>query len=146
MSAWVWWIAGAVILGVIEIFTVDLIFGMISVAALVAGGISLFRLGLAWELVAFCVSAIALLVLVRPIAKRHLRVSTPQTRTGVAALVGKQAVVVERVDANSGRVKLDGEIWSARAYDPTQAIEPGSTVDVMEIDGATALVYGMGAP
>ena len=62
-------------------------------------------------------------------------------RTGTAALVGASAVVVERVDAHGGRVKIGGEIWSARTLDGEQVLEPGTNVQVAEIQGATALVY-----
>ena len=62
-------------------------------------------------------------------------------RTGAAALVGAPAVVVERVDVHGGRVKIGGEIWSARALDGDQVLEPGMNVQVAEIQGATALVY-----
>jgi membrane protein implicated in regulation of membrane protease activity len=77
--------------------------------------------------------------MLRPIARRHLR--TPAAlRTGTAALVGSPAVVLERVDRDGGQVKLGGEIWSARAYDQDDSFEPGARVEVMKIDGATALV------
>src|SRR5690349_13295358 len=90
-------------------------------------------------LVALAVS-VAMLLVVRPIALRHLR--TPHAiRTGVAALIGEQGLVLETVDARDGRVKVKGEIWSARAYDPTCTIEPGRSVEVVQIDGATAVVY-----
>jgi membrane protein implicated in regulation of membrane protease activity len=65
---------------------------------------------------------------------------TPETRTGVAALVGSRAVVIERVDGDGGRVKLAGEVWSARSYDGHAVLEPGQSVDVIQIEGATALV------
>ena len=72
-------------------------------------------------------------------ARRHLR--TPaRLRTGTAALVGARALVLERVDGNGGQVKIGGEVWSARAYDEDDVIEPGARVEVMQIDGATALV------
>lgn len=140
-----WWAIAAVLLGIVEVFTVILVFGMVAVAALVAAALAFFGLDVIWQVVAFVVSAVALLALVRPVARRHLR-APPAARTGVAALVGSTAVVVERVDAHSGRIKLAGEIWSARAYDATQVIEPGATVDVIEIQGATALVYGSYGP
>jgi membrane protein implicated in regulation of membrane protease activity len=89
------------------------------------------------------VASAALLGVVRPIARRHLR--TPlETRTGVAALVGRDALVIARVDAHSGQVKLGGEVWSARAFDDHDVIEPGERVQVAEIEGATALVYRSG--
>ena len=82
----------------------------------------------------------ALLGVVRPVAKRHLQTSFAM-RTGAAALVGTRGVVVERVDADGGLVKLGGELWTARPYDGLQVIDIGRPVDVIEIQGATALVF-----
>ena len=81
-----------------------------------------------------------MLFVVRPIAIRHLR--TPlAVRTGVAALIGERAVVTEQVDGHNGRIKLKGEVWSARTYDPSHVIVAGKHVEVVSIDGATAVVY-----
>ena len=84
--------------------------------------------------------SLASLALLRPIAVRHLRMPA-RLRTGTAALVGTKALVVERVDVHGGQVKIGGDVWSARAFDETQVIEPGARVDVVKIEGATALVY-----
>src|ERR1700757_3977622 len=75
-----------------------------------------------------------------PVARPHLRMP-PAIRTGTAALEGAPAVVLQRVDRDGGRVRIGGEEWSARAYMPDQVIEPGTHVEVMKIEGATALVY-----
>jgi membrane protein implicated in regulation of membrane protease activity len=89
--------------------------------------------------VVFIAASVASLAVLRPLARRHLR--TPaRLRTGTAALVGTPAVVVQRVDLNGGQVKIGGEIWSARAFDEDEVIEPGIRATVMKIDGATALV------
>jgi membrane protein implicated in regulation of membrane protease activity len=88
--------------------------------------------------------SVAMLGVVRPIAKRHLHQAISE-RTGVAALVGRRATVLERVDGNGGRVKLAGEVWSARSYDGS-VIEVGASVDVVEIQGATALVFAAEGP
>jgi membrane protein implicated in regulation of membrane protease activity len=87
----------------------------------------------------YIIASLGSLLVLRPVAKRHLRMP-PSIRTGTAALVGGPATVVERVDANGGCVKIGGEIWTARAYDEDDSFEPGTRVAVMEIDGATALV------
>ena len=74
-----------------------------------------------------------------PYTGLHLR--TPaRIRTGTAALVGTRAEVIERVDGRGGQVKIGGEIWSARTYDEDEVIETGKRVEVMKIDGVTALV------
>jgi membrane protein implicated in regulation of membrane protease activity len=95
--------------------------------------------GVAIGFIAFAVVSVALIAVVRPIALRHSR-ARPALATGIDALRGRQAVVLERVDGGGGRIKLAGEIWSARSLDADQAYEVGHQVDVVEIDGATAVV------
>jgi len=99
-----------------------------------------FHLDLALQLAAFVVAAGAGLGFIRPIAIRHLK-QPPPLRTGTAALVGRSAIVLEEVTEHSGRVRIDGEEWSSRAYDDSLVIPVGTKVDVMQIKGATALVY-----
>ena len=93
------------------------------------------------DLAVFVVGSGASVGVLRPIARRHIRMPFAM-RTGAAALVGATAVVLEQVDLNGGRVKIGGEVWSARAFDESQVLEPGTRVQVAEIQGATALVYG----
>jgi membrane protein implicated in regulation of membrane protease activity len=143
-NEWTLWAGLALILGIIETTTLDLVFLMLAVGA--AGGAVVAALGapfLVQALAAIAVS-VAMLGVVRPIAKRHLHQAISE-RTGVAALVGRRATVLERVDGNGGRVKLAGEVWSARSYDGS-VIEVGASVDVVEIQGATALVFAAEGP
>ncbi|PRX97242.1 NfeD family protein [Allonocardiopsis opalescens] len=140
MPYWVIWLIAAGLLGIAEMFTLTLALGLIAIAALVAGIVGAVGVGFAGQVVAFVIAAAAGLLVVRPIAKRHIK-EPPVLRTGVAALVGRSAEVTEEVTGSSGRVRLAGEDWSARAYDETLVIPAGATVDVMEIDGATAVVY-----
>jgi membrane protein implicated in regulation of membrane protease activity len=137
---WALWLALAVVLGVVEVTTLDLTFLMLSAGAL--GGVAVALLGgpVILQVVVALVLALAMLGVVRPVALRHLRTPTA-TRTGVAALVGSGAVAIERVDAHGGLIKLKGEVWSARTYDPSKVIEAGESVEVVQIDGATAVVY-----
>jgi membrane protein implicated in regulation of membrane protease activity len=136
------WIILAAILGVAEILTLTAALGLLAVAALVAAGVAALGLGVFGQLATFAVVAVAGLVLVRPLIQRQLRPRHgPQHRFGVAALVGRQARVVQEVTGHTGRVRIGGEEWSARAYDETLVIPAGATVDVIEIEGATALVY-----
>jgi len=139
VDEWVWWMVAAGLLAVGEIFTLSFFLGPISVAAVTAAIVALVGGGLAVQWLVFIAVSLASLAVLRPIARRHLR--TPaQIRTGTAALVGGTAVVVERVDRDGGQVKLAGEIWTARAYDEDEVYEPGARVEVLKIDGATALV------
>ncbi|HSP73645.1 MAG TPA: NfeD family protein [Gaiellaceae bacterium] len=140
MPDWVIWLIVAAALAVGEVATLGLVLGFVAVGAVIAAAVAVFTESVAAEIIAFIVGAVALLGLLRPVAARHLR--TPHAlRTGAAALVGARALVLERVDAQGGRVKIGGEVWSARSFDETQVIEPGATVEVFKIEGATALVY-----
>jgi membrane protein implicated in regulation of membrane protease activity len=139
MDDWVWWMIAAGVLAVGEIATLGFFLGPIAVAAVAAAIVALVGGGLALQWLVFIAVSLASLLVLRPIARRHLR--TPaQLRTGTAALVGAQAVVLERVDRDGGQVKLAGEVWTARTYDEDATFEPGERVEVMKIDGATALV------
>jgi membrane protein implicated in regulation of membrane protease activity len=140
MDAVVWVIVAAV-LGVAEIVTLTAALGLLAVAALAAALAAALGLGLFAQLATFAAVAVAGLVVVRPLVARRLRPRPGQQRFGVAALVGRQAHVVQEVTGKHGRVRIGGEEWSARSYDETLVIPPGATVDVIEIEGATALVY-----
>ncbi len=133
------WVLLAVILAVGEVMSLSLFLAPFAVGALFGAAADLAGAGDAVAVIVFLVSSGLLFGFVRPIARRHMR--TPaQLRTGTAALVGKTALVTERIDANAGAVKLEGEVWTARPYDTDEVIETGSRVHVVEIQGATALV------
>jgi membrane protein implicated in regulation of membrane protease activity len=141
MDDWVLWILLAVVLAAGEIMSPSFFLAPFAVGALLGGLADVVGAGAVGAMIVFLVSSGLLLGFARPIARRHLR--TPaQLRTGTAALIGRTAIVTERVenDANSGAVKLDGEVWTARAYDDDDIIEAGRRVHVVEIKGATALV------
>ena len=140
MDSWIVWLIVAAVLCVAELLTTTLAFGLIAVAAVAAAVVGAFHLSFALQLVAFAVAAGAGLVFVRPIAIKHIK-QPPALRTGVAALVGRSAIVLEEVTEHSGRVRIDGEEWSSRPYDESLVIPVGTKVDVMQIKGAIALVY-----
>ncbi|MFF9122287.1 NfeD family protein [Streptomyces sp. NPDC014889] len=139
IDAWVWWLVGAAALGIPLVVTAMPEFGMFAVGAVVAAVVAGFGFGVVVQVLAFVVVSVALIAVVRPIAARHRR-QRPELATGVDALKGKQAVVLERVDGTGGRIKLAGEIWSARSLDTDHAYEAGEQVDVVDIEGATAVV------
>ncbi len=138
---WLLWLIASGLLAVGEIATLAFILGPVALAALATAGVAALGVGMVVQLAVFIVASLASLAIVRPIAQRHLR--TPaKIRTGTAALVGESAVVLERVDQLGGRIKLGGEIWSARALDGAGTFDPGAHVHVVEIAGATAIVMG----
>jgi membrane protein implicated in regulation of membrane protease activity len=140
MPDWVIWSIAAAALAVGEIATPGLFFlGPVALAAVAAAIVAAAGVAVEIQVAVFVVASIASLAFLRPIARRHLK--TPgKLRTGTAALIGQRALVVQRVDSQHGQVRIGGEVWTARPYDDDDVFEPGERVDVMKIDGATALV------
>jgi membrane protein implicated in regulation of membrane protease activity len=145
VPAWLIWIIGAAALASAEALSLDFVLVMCAggaAAGAIAAGLGASATA---QVATALVVGVGLLLFVRPVAKRHL---TPDSRThlsGSAGLVGLDAVVLTAVDSRSGRVKLRGGEWSARSFDHTQHIPPGAVVRVMQIDGATAVVWDPGA-
>jgi membrane protein implicated in regulation of membrane protease activity len=141
MEEWLLWLILAVIFGVGEIATLGFFLAPFAGGAAVAAVVSAAGVGFVGSLAVFLVISVVLLAALRPLARSHRRMP-PQIRTGTAALVGKSAMVLERI-ANSegvGCVRIDGEVWTARAYMEDETFEAGTRVQVVEIRGATALV------
>jgi membrane protein implicated in regulation of membrane protease activity len=141
VSAWVAWAIVAVLLALGEIFTPGLFFlGPIALAAL-AATVTAAVGGPVWlQIVVFGVGSFAAVGILRPIARAHL--TMPRAiRTGAAALEGAKGTVLQRVDGHGGRVKIGGEEWSARSYMPDESFDVGTEVEIVQIQGATALVY-----
>ena len=131
----------AVVLGIAEMFSLDLILLMLAAGALVGMVSALLGAGVAVSVIAAAVASVACLAAVRPPLVKRLH-SGPELSLGHGKLVGHQGIVTQRITGlEAGRVKLSGEIWSAKPYDETMAIEPGQTVEVLEIRGATAYVH-----
>jgi membrane protein implicated in regulation of membrane protease activity len=139
MDDWVIWLIVAAILGVGEMVTLGFFLGPFAIGALAAAVLSALGAGLAISLAAALVVSVVALTALRPIARSHRR-QPPRIRTGTQRLVGSSAVVLERTTGDGGVVKLEGEQWTARAYDSDEVFEPGQRVHVVQIKGATALV------
>jgi membrane protein implicated in regulation of membrane protease activity len=141
MPAWVLWLIGACVLGVGEMLTLGFFLAPFAAGALLATIVALLGAGSAAQWVTFLVASILALMVIRPIARSHRRMP-PQLRTGTRALIGKRAIVLERIanGEGAGCVKIEGEVWTARAYDEDDVYDVGERVEVVEIRGATALV------
>ena len=141
MDAWLVWLIAGVFAAVGEILTTGFFLAPFAVGAFGALIVALVGGGGALQGIVFTALTVASFALVRPIARRHMY-QPPQLRTGTAALIGRSAMVLETVDNDhaSGQVRIDGEVWTARAYDEDRVFEAGTKVQVMEIRGATALV------
>jgi membrane protein implicated in regulation of membrane protease activity len=134
------WLAVTLAAAVTEVVTLSLVFLMVAGGALVAAVVAATTGNAILSVVAFAVTTGLLLVAARPPLLRYTRRSTPGTPTGVAALVGRPAVVIAEVGPRTGQIKLAGEIWSARSAGPGPSFEIGAQVEVVRIDGATAVV------
>jgi membrane protein implicated in regulation of membrane protease activity len=140
MDTWIIWLIIAAVLGTVEIMTTTLAFGLVGIAALVAAGTGFVGGPAALQFGAFILASGVGLGIARPFALRHIR-HPPLLRTGTAALVGRTGYVLDEVTDHGGRVRIGGEEWSARPYDETLVIPVGTKVDVLQIEGASALVY-----
>jgi membrane protein implicated in regulation of membrane protease activity len=133
------WLGLAVVLAVVEVFSLDLVLLMFALGA-VGGSIAAgFGAPLWLAILIFAVVSVAFLSFVRPPIVHRLHAG-PTLTTGHAALVGRSAVVLEPVDKRNGRIQLAGEVWSARTADEHDMFETGTEVLVTRIDGATAVV------
>jgi membrane protein implicated in regulation of membrane protease activity len=139
LSDWLIWLIVAGVLVAAEVGTLTLALGMAATGALAAFAVALAGAPGWAQLVVFIVVTAGMLAFVRPVARRHM-VTPRALRTGTAALVGRTGTALDGVDHDGGRIRLAGEVWSARAWDEREVIPAGARVEVIEIDGATALV------
>jgi membrane protein implicated in regulation of membrane protease activity len=138
---WVLWILAACAFGVGEMLTTGFFLAPFAIGAVLAALVAAIGGGTVGSWLTFILSSLLILWVVRPIAREHMR-TPPRLRTGTAALIGRRAVVLERIANREGVgcVKVDGEVWTARAYEEDRVIEAGTPVEIVEIRGATALV------
>jgi membrane protein implicated in regulation of membrane protease activity len=142
MDVWIIWLVAACVLGIGEMHQGGFYLAPFAVGAVLATIVSLLGVGVGLSAVVFLASSGMVFGTLRPIAQRHRRLP-PSIRTGAAALVGRPALVLERIanEEGVGCVKIDGgEVWTARSYDEHEVIDAGEHVEVVEIRGATALV------
>jgi membrane protein implicated in regulation of membrane protease activity len=137
---WQTWLIVSLLLAGAEMTTLDLSLLMLAVGAGAGCVVAAVGFNVVFQVIVAAVVAVALLGLVRPNMVKRLHAG-PTLQNGPGALVGKSGLVLERVTAETGRVKLMGEVWSARTLEESATIEPGEKVGVAQIDGATAVVY-----
>ncbi|MEU6021260.1 NfeD family protein [Micromonospora sp. NPDC047134] len=139
----VFWIVLGVVLAVAEIFTATLFVLMFAVGAFAAAGAAALGAPVAVQAVVFAAVSALTVLAARPVIRRHRQsaLESGDTAFGIEALEGSTALVLEQVDSDKGMVKIDGEVWTARAYDGTQVLAPGERVQVIQVKGAVALVW-----
>ncbi|WP_296605603.1 NfeD family protein [Nocardioides sp.] len=139
--AWAAWLGIAAVLGMAELVSLDLVLIMLAVGALAGMATAAVGAAFAIQVIVAGITAVGMLAIVRPslVARLH---QGPELRLGAAKLVGQRAVVTEQITGLAvGQIKIGGEIWTAAPYDEHDIIEPGATVEVFEIRGATAYVH-----
>ena len=137
---WLWWIGAALAFGIVEMTTLDLLFLMLALGALVAAVVAGTGLGLVWQILLFAVASGLFVFALRPVALRHLRLEGKGGKMLMEGNIGQTATVLEPVSDRDGLVKLRGESWTARAELEGQTFAQGDLVTVVRIDGATAVV------
>lgn len=139
-SQWLWWLGAALAFGIIEMTTLDLLFLMLALGALVTAIVAGAGLGLVWQVLLFAVASGLFVFALRPIALKHLHLEGKGGKIGIEGNIGQTATVLEPVSDRAGLVKLRGEHWTARAELEGQSFAEGDLVTVVRIDGATAVV------
>ncbi|HYN95818.1 MAG TPA: NfeD family protein [Pilimelia sp.] len=139
----VFWIVLGVVLAVAEMFTFTFVMLMFAGGAFAAAIAAALGASVPVQAAVFAAVSAASLAAVRPVIRRHRQsaAETGEEPFGVEALAGSTGLVLEDVGADAGLIKVDGELWTARAYDATQVIEAGQRVRVIELKGATAMVW-----
>jgi membrane protein implicated in regulation of membrane protease activity len=140
MTAAVIWLIAALVLIAAEVLSGEFVLLMLGGGALAAAVASLLGAGPLLGALVFGGASVLLLFALRPVLRRRMSRSIEASTMHADALLGGTAVVLAKVDGHGGRVKIGGEVWSARAYDGEQEIEPGRHVTVVDISGATAMV------
>ena len=133
----IWFIAAGALL-LVELLTADLLFASLAISALAAAGVAGLGFDFVWQGLAFGLTAALSLTLLRPIALRAFKKTGADSKTGIEALIGAEAIALTDIDKHEGQVKLSGEVWSARSTGIK--LLSGQTVKVKKIDGATAIV------
>ena len=145
MADWLVWLIAAGALAAAEVLTLTLVLGMLSVAALAGAVIAGLGAPAAVQVAVFAAGGVLLLGVVRPVARRHRHMPVA-IRTGTDALIGKRGLALTEINARGGQVRIGGEVWSARTYDENHVIGAGASVDICQIDGATAVVLPLEIP
>lgn len=137
---WLWWLGAALVLAIAELAVVDFTFLMLAGAAVIAAAVAGVGASLTVQVVTFAIAAVLLLFVVRPWARRHVEESTPGAKTNVFLYQNESAVTLTEVSTTSGRIKLMGEVWSARTENSAVVIPAGTTVWVARVEGAYAII------
>lgn len=141
---WETWLGLSVVLGVAEMFSLDLIFAMLAAGAVIGAVAAILGLPVVVQVLAALAASIAMLAFVRPAFVKRLH-SGPELALGHGKLVGTRGLVTEEITGlAAGRIKAGGEIWTALPYDEHLRIAPGETVEILQIKGATAYVHPVG--
>jgi len=133
------WLIAALMLMAAEVLSGDFVLIMLGLGALAGAASAAVTGNSVIDVLVFAVASAGLIWIARPALKRRF-LHGPAVKTGIEALIGAHAIVLSTVDGHNGRIKIGGDVWSARSFVEGQQIEPGTKVTVVEISGATAVV------
>ena len=140
MAPWLLWLIAAGLFAAGEVVSLDLVLLMFAGGALGGAAVALLGGATVLQFIAFIAISGVLLVLVRPIATKHLTERTPLQLDGVDRLIGRTAKVTREIDSSSGRIRMGADEWSARTQHSGETFAVGQTVRILQVDGATAVV------
>lgn len=140
-NTWILWLVLMLGLAAVETLTLDLFFLMLATGALAGLTGALVGASFFIQVVSFCVVSLMMVLLVRPVALKHLKRGSAEQLTNIDRLIGEHALALEPVTGLSGTVKIGGDTWTARTVDGS-SVPAGARVTISRIDGATAVVVG----
>ena len=132
MEIWLIWLIAAAVFIVIEVMTQMMWALSLSVGMLVSMVCALLGLDFKWQVVAFAIADVASFVVLLPLLKKRLQKgSAHKSRTGMDALLGRNATVTSEIRPGElGRARIDGDNWQVKAPGVKEIIPRGSEVVV----------------
>ena len=133
------WFAAAAILVIVEIATLGLTTIWFAVGALIAGFLSLAKVHIVIQIIAFAAVAALLLFMTRPLAAKYLNSQTK--RTNADSLIGEICLVTVPINnlKAEGQAVVKGQEWTARSIDGS-LIPEGARVRIVSISGVELMV------
>lgn len=141
MEVWTAWLIFAGGCFLLEILTEGFLVFWLGVGGLCSMALSfLFPHAYFAQVLTLVIVSIVLILSTRKLTNKFQK--KDETPRNVYTILGKKALVSETIDnlKGKGRIKIDGDMWSARNEDDDEIIEKGSTVEIIRIDGVKAMV------
>lgn len=140
-NLWAGWGVLAAGLAALELLTLDFTLLMLAIGAAAGGATALIFPGMWWlQVIVAIVASFMSLAILRPTLLEKIR-NEPGYRSSTDSLLGTNGVATTQITGTTGEVKVDGQLWAARSFDPTVRILEGQDIEIYDRDGVTLLVY-----